>query len=530
MKKLISMLLAIAMLLSVSFAEDDLTGEWYAEFLGMTMTLTLYDDATYLMDMAGDFNSGTWAQDGNTLYFDQGTEEEMDMMYDASYPSLTMNLEGMEFLFTREAPATYEPAAVVDSAALEDFAGSWATRWVNMFGMMLDPFASSNMSIYFTISGTDVTLVTDNGYSGILTESITGTFENGTLTIVEPAEDEFSKDAVFVVNLLEDGMLSCAIDVMDETMVFYLAACEEWEIPSAGSYGIDEPFEIADPAALLGTWYEEDYTLTVNEDGTAVLVDSNGYTENYTWTATDIGGVLTGDGFFADSEFSLQSDGTLNLAWWLTMTREPYVAPEPYDITLILGDWVEADGSTFTVSDDFTAVYNAADGTEMSMDWKNGEFPTITTGDWWLGTITVNEEGVLVVDDGFTHKEFTRPVIVEKPVATDVPAAGGSVVSIADPASYLEKNFICVSLVQGGVPMDIAYLPVSSVVFHENGMADVNIMGQLQENQPYMTGNMGGVDTFMVTYMGYTQLMYTVGDTGLNLNYMGAMDMHFEVK
>ena len=55
-------------------------------------------------------------------------------------------------------------------------------------------------------------------------------------------------------------------------------------------------------------------------------------------------------------------------------------------------------------------------------------------------------------------------------------------------------------------------------------------MGQLQENQPYMTGNMGGVDTLMVTYMGYTQLMYTVGDTGLNLNYMGAMDMHFEVK
>ena len=67
-------------------------------------------------------------------------------------------------------------------------------------------------------------------------------------------------------------------------------------------------------------------------------------------------------------------------------------------------------------------------------------------------------------------------------------------------------------------------------VFHENGMADVIIMGMLQENQPYMTGNMGGVDTLMVTYMGYTQLMYTVGDTGLNLNYMGAMDMHFEVK
>ena len=40
MKKLISMLLALVMLLSVSFAEDDLTGEWYADLFGMTMTLT----------------------------------------------------------------------------------------------------------------------------------------------------------------------------------------------------------------------------------------------------------------------------------------------------------------------------------------------------------------------------------------------------------------------------------------------------------------------------------------------------------
>ena len=182
MKKLISMLLALVMLLSVSFAEDDLTGEWYADLFGMTMTLTLSDDATYLMDMAGDFTFGAWAQDGDTLLFDPGTEEEMTMQYDASAPSLTMDLEGMAFVFTREAPATYEPAAPVDSAALEDFAGSWATKWVSMFGMMVDPAATGDSSIYFTISGTDVTLTSDDGFE-VTADTVTGTFENGTLNL-----------------------------------------------------------------------------------------------------------------------------------------------------------------------------------------------------------------------------------------------------------------------------------------------------------------------------------------------------------
>ena len=99
-----------------------------------------------------------------------------------------------------------------------------------------------------------------------------------------------------------------------------------------------------------------------------------------------------------------------------------------------------------------------------------------------------------------------------------------------DPSTFVGKEFKCVELITSGVPMDLTYYPASLVVFHDNGMADVTISGSLQTNQPYIAGNMGGVDTIMVTYMNYTQLMYNVGETGLDLNYMGMMDMHFEAQ
>ena len=118
----------------------------------------------------------------------------------------------------------------------------------------------------------------------------------------------------------------------------------------------------------------------------------------------------------------------------------------------------------------------------------------------------------------------------EAPAAPAAPSAGGSAINVNDPSTYVGKEFKCVELIQGGVPMDLTYYPASLVVFHENGMADVTISGMLQTNQPYVAGNMGGVDTIMVTYMNYTQLMYNVGETGLDLNYMGMMDMHFEAQ
>ena len=76
----------------------------------------------------------------------------------------------------------------------------------------------------------------------------------------------------------------------------------------------------------------------------------------------------------------------------------------------------------------------------------------------------------------------------------------------------------------------LIWAAAATIFFHDNGMADVTISGMLQTNQPYVAGNMGGVDTIMVTYMNYTQLMYNVGETGLDLNYMGTMDMHFEAQ
>ena len=229
MKKMLSMLLVAVMMCTAlccgAMAEAaDVTGEWYGSLFGMTMTLTLNEDGTYVMDMGDDDPSeGTWQLAGQALITDRRADGQITCAYDGS--SLYADAgDGMEFLFTREPVAAFEPAAARTDATLEEYAGSWTCTLVSMMGMQLPPeMAEVEMSL--VIDGENVTL-TLGLFGEPVTADLTAPFADGAMTLTVPSEYEDGEDTVFTLQLLEDGTMSAETTMFEETCTFYLSVTE----------------------------------------------------------------------------------------------------------------------------------------------------------------------------------------------------------------------------------------------------------------------------------------------------------------
>lgn len=232
MKKILSGMTALILLLSAlcagTLAETlDVTGEWYGNLYGISMTLTLQDDGSYIMqmDMAGEEPSeGTWEFDGAALVMDKGAETEMTLLYDAEAIRLHAEQDGMELVFTREMPQAFEAAPVRTDAVLEDFAGTWTCTLIDALGMQAPP---EMMGIHAEVSieGSLVTLVIPEllGAQEIAAE---GVLADGALTVTIPSAVEAIEDTVFTVQLLEDGTMSVATSLLEEIMTFYMTPVE----------------------------------------------------------------------------------------------------------------------------------------------------------------------------------------------------------------------------------------------------------------------------------------------------------------
>ena len=226
MKKILSVLLSAAMILAMlcggAFAEAaDVTGEWYGSLFGIAMTLTVNEDGTYVMDMGDDDpTDGTWRLDGETMIMDEGSEEEIAFASDGE--SLYAEVEGLEFLFTREPVEVFEAAPARTDAALEEFAGTWNCTLVDMMGMQVPP-EMAEMELTLTIDGENVCMIM--GIFGEPTDvDLTGEFADGTLTVTVPSEYEGGEDSVFTIPLLEDGSMSVTTLLMEEELVFYMSS------------------------------------------------------------------------------------------------------------------------------------------------------------------------------------------------------------------------------------------------------------------------------------------------------------------
>ena len=154
MKKMISLLLALclAAVMIPAFAEDDVTGEWYGNMMGMGIVMNFSEDGSFTMSAGGNvMASGTWkVEDGKLLADAEGSVEEFEIkdgtLYSASADmTLTRNPE--------DAPAAMEFADVKTDAAAEEFYGEWTCVALGTEGMVLDVGSYSEMSGGETAAG-----------------------------------------------------------------------------------------------------------------------------------------------------------------------------------------------------------------------------------------------------------------------------------------------------------------------------------------------------------------------------------------
>ena len=238
MKKRLAFLLAAALTVTAAFtvaAEEDVTGEWYANLYGMPMTLILDENGEYTMEMEAfeeegeEPQTGTWELDGEAVIMDKGGEDEMSFAYDGE--TLYADLDGMEMNFSRdpEAAAGFVPAEIRTDASIEEFAGDWTGTQLSTFGMIV-PLEMMEMEkvelgikdnqVSFTMAGGDL-------FGEWELPDLEGELKDGVLTFAVLAEDEYSEDTEWSVRLHEDGMLSLAVTMMDEEMVIYMEPAEE---------------------------------------------------------------------------------------------------------------------------------------------------------------------------------------------------------------------------------------------------------------------------------------------------------------
>ena len=228
MKKLLATLIALTMLVSAvvcgAVAETaDITGEWYGSVFGLSMTMTLNEDGTYALSMTGEeAEPGTWSFDGTTLTMDEGTDGESAFTYDGE--SLSASMEGMDFVFTREPIATYEPAPARADAALEEFSGSWNATTIGIMGMYLSPDVIG-AGISLDIDGTTVVMTIIQEDSEPEAVTVEATFADGVLTVADPTSTEESS-TFWTLSLLEDGTMSMFTQMEGIEMTYYLSPAE----------------------------------------------------------------------------------------------------------------------------------------------------------------------------------------------------------------------------------------------------------------------------------------------------------------
>ena len=238
MKKRLGFLLAAALTVTTAFiaaAEEDVTGEWYTNFYGMPITLTLDESGEYTMEMEvvgeeeEEPENGTWEFDGEAVIMDKGGEAEMSLAYDGE--TLYAEMDGMEMVFSRdpEAAAGFVPAEIRTDAAIEEFAGDWTGTELSAFGMTAPLEMMEVEKVELGIKENLVSFTMAGGFMFGEWElsDLEGELKDGTLNFTVPAADEYSEDTEWSARLHEDGMLSLAVTMMEEEIVFYMEPAEK---------------------------------------------------------------------------------------------------------------------------------------------------------------------------------------------------------------------------------------------------------------------------------------------------------------
>jgi len=256
MKKLISLLLAVILVsalisVPVMAAQEDLAGTWYAHSiesdgtmmegsllasLGMVVTLTLNEDGTAVLSMAGQEIECTW--EGETLILN-----ESPVPIELTDGELKIEPNGSAIIFGKTAPeaADVSLAPVVENPELSDFDGTWnaVTYFAMGFPLPMKLSTATDCSLQIKDGAVAYTELnydlndTSEPINTIEKEFTAALGDDGTLFV------DFNDEKVLVnivpgssgirLTLHEDGKLTGDIPELTETMQMLSGASQAGE-------------------------------------------------------------------------------------------------------------------------------------------------------------------------------------------------------------------------------------------------------------------------------------------------------------
>ena len=239
MKKFVSLLLVLclACVSAAALAEaGDLVGDWYGSLYGMAAQLTLNEDGSYVMSLAGNEIPGNYELKDGIVYMDDDNPDN-GFVFDGT--SLVNETQGVTLTRDQADVPEIELAEVNPDAAVEDFAGEWICKYMSMKGMTLDITQIPLESLGATqipslkVEGSAVTLTGMDSLAGA--DPLEMTFADGALTFDLGAKVGMPDLGMAIsVLMLQDGMVDFNVNMGDEIVDLYFAPADaEAEAPAA---------------------------------------------------------------------------------------------------------------------------------------------------------------------------------------------------------------------------------------------------------------------------------------------------------
>ena len=231
MKKFVSLLLVLclACVSAAALAEaGDLVGDWYGSLYGMAAQLTLNEDGSYVMSLAGNEIPGNYELKDGIVYMDDDNPDN-GFVFDGT--SLVNEIQGVTLTREQGNVAEIELAEVNPDAAVEDFEGDWVCKYMSMKGMTLDITQIPLESLGATqipslkVEGSAVTLTGMDSLAGA--DPLEMTFADGALTFDLGAKVGMPDLGMAIsVLMLQDGMVDFNVNMGDEIGDLYFAAAD----------------------------------------------------------------------------------------------------------------------------------------------------------------------------------------------------------------------------------------------------------------------------------------------------------------
>lgn len=230
MKKLLSVLIVLIMVLCASALAEDLSGIWYLTegimgdmslnlaAMGMDIVITLNADGTATMissyGESSDEQSGTWTATETGLVIN-ANEGATEFVLEDGKLRLDMGDEGA-MIFGREKPEAVELPAPVAAESEDVFLGTWTATNVSMMGMVM-PADLAGMSFTMTVAPGKVSMDSGDGNP----DEMEAAFADGALVLTSDGKEEGK------LLLNEDGTVCVEIALGDEgVMGIYFAKAE----------------------------------------------------------------------------------------------------------------------------------------------------------------------------------------------------------------------------------------------------------------------------------------------------------------